>query len=43
MNPSPVLELRNLSIALPAGADRAHAVANISLSVARGETLCLAG
>jgi peptide/nickel transport system ATP-binding protein len=43
MSASPVLEVRGLSIALPEGADRRHAVSNVSFSVARGETLCLAG
>ena len=37
------LELRNLSISLPAGADRAQAVSNVSFAVERGEILCLVG
>jgi peptide/nickel transport system ATP-binding protein len=40
---SPVLELNGLSINLPAGADRARAVSNVSLSVGRGEIVCLVG
>jgi peptide/nickel transport system ATP-binding protein len=40
---SAVLELDALSIALPAGADRKHAVAGVSLSVGRGEIVCLVG
>ncbi|MDH4189195.1 MAG: ABC transporter ATP-binding protein [Betaproteobacteria bacterium] len=43
MSDSQVLELRNLGIALPAHADRSHAVKGVSLRVARGETLCLVG
>jgi len=39
----PVLELRNLSIGLPAGGDRVNAVSNVSLSVAPGEIVCLVG
>jgi len=38
-----VLDIRELSIALPQGADRAHAVSNVSLSVGRGEIVCLVG
>jgi peptide/nickel transport system ATP-binding protein len=38
-----ILELSNLSIALPAGGDRALAVSDVSLSVASGEILCLVG
>ena len=38
-----VLEIRNLSIALPRGADRSHAVGNVNLSVNRGEIVCLVG
>jgi peptide/nickel transport system ATP-binding protein len=37
------LEVRNLSIALPPGADRAEAVSDVSFSVERGEILCLVG
>jgi peptide/nickel transport system ATP-binding protein len=39
----PVLQIRNLSIALPADADRRLAVSDVSLSVASGEILCLVG
>jgi len=38
-----VLEVRDLSIALPAGADRAEAVRRVSFTVARGEIVCLVG
>ena len=40
---SAVLEIRNLTIALPRGGDRVDAVAGVSLSVARGEIVCLVG
>ena len=39
----PVLEVRNLSVSLPAGADRAHAVENVSFTVSPGEIVCLVG
>jgi len=42
-SPAPVLSLRNLTIALPAGADRDHAVEEVSYDVARGEILCVVG
>jgi peptide/nickel transport system ATP-binding protein len=38
-----VLEVRGLGVALPAGADRKHAVRNISFSVNSGEIVCLLG
>jgi peptide/nickel transport system ATP-binding protein len=38
-----LLEIENLSIALPPGADRAAALASVSLSLAEGETLCVVG
>src|SRR5690606_16160635 len=41
--PAPVLEVRNLTIGLPAGADRPHAVQNISFRVEPGKILCLVG
>ncbi|MDB5361107.1 MAG: transporter related [Rhodospirillales bacterium] len=40
---SAVLEIRDLNIRLPPGADRALAVEDLSLSVAPGETVCLVG
>lgn len=40
---TPVLEIRDLTIALPKGADRPYAVKNVSLSVNRGEILCIVG
>jgi peptide/nickel transport system ATP-binding protein len=39
----PVLQIENLSIALPPDADRPLAVSGVSLSVAPGEILCLVG
>src|SRR4249920_2038023 len=39
----PVLEVRNLSVALPAGADRVHAVEKVSFTVSPGEIVCLVG
>jgi len=40
---APVLEVRDLSIALPRGSDRPHAVSQVSFSVAPGEIVCLVG
>ena len=40
---TPVLEVRDLSIALPPGAERAAAVSRVSFSVDRGEIVCLVG
>ncbi len=39
----PVLELENLTIALPPGADRANAVTDVSLELRAGEVTCLIG
>ena len=39
----PLLEIRNLSIALPVGADRADAVSDISFTLSAGEILCIVG
>ena len=38
-----VLQINNLSVALPKGADRSHAIEQISLSIQRGKTLCVVG
>jgi peptide/nickel transport system ATP-binding protein len=43
MNPTPVLEVRGLTIGLPSGGDRATAVREVSFTVGRGEILCLVG
>ncbi|MEO1680763.1 MAG: ABC transporter ATP-binding protein [Pseudomonadota bacterium] len=40
---APILEIRNLSIALPRGGDRTHAVQDVSLKLHRGEILCVVG
>ena len=40
---APVLQIDNLSLALPAMADRPFAIQNLSLSIAPGETLCVVG
>jgi peptide/nickel transport system ATP-binding protein len=39
----PVLEVQDLTIALPAGGDRRSAVQKVSFTVGAGETLCLVG
>ncbi len=39
----PILALSDVTIALPQGSDRAHAVRNLSLRVAAGECVCLVG
>ncbi|MEZ5729189.1 MAG: ABC transporter ATP-binding protein [Burkholderiaceae bacterium] len=40
---APVLEVTDLTIGLPKGGDRAHAVEAVSFEVRRGEILCLVG
>src|SRR5882724_10824685 len=42
-NPQPVLEVRDLSVALPRGGDRDFAVDKVSFTVNRGEIVCLVG
>ncbi|WP_397452987.1 dipeptide ABC transporter ATP-binding protein [Pseudomonas sp. NA-150] len=42
-NPQQVLRVQGLSIELPAGADRNHAVHDISFDVRKGEILCVIG
>ncbi|KRE20561.1 microcin ABC transporter ATP-binding protein [Bosea sp. Root483D1] len=39
----PVLSIRDLSVALPGGGDRAHAIRDVGFEVRRGETLCIVG
>jgi peptide/nickel transport system ATP-binding protein len=39
----PLLAVENLSIALPGGADRAHAVEDVSFTVGANEIVCLVG
>lgn len=41
--PTPILEINNLSIELPEGADRRFAVEKASLTLNRGEILCVVG
>ena len=43
MADQPILEVKGVTIALPAGSDRATAVRNVSFTVGRGEILCLVG
>ncbi|MBV6754335.1 ABC transporter ATP-binding protein [Pseudomonas chlororaphis] len=40
---TPLLSIERLRIALPAGADRSHALYDLSLSLVAGECLCLVG
>jgi peptide/nickel transport system ATP-binding protein len=40
---APVLSIEGLTVALPPGADRAHAVEDVSLSIRPGEILCVVG
>jgi peptide/nickel transport system ATP-binding protein len=40
---TPVLDIRDLTVALPRGADRVHAVEGVDLTVDRGEIVCLVG
>ena len=40
---TPVLEVRDLAVTLPAGGERKHAVAGVDVAVAPGEILCLVG
>jgi len=40
---APILEVHDLSIALPSGGDRATAVQKVSFTVGRGEIVCLVG
>jgi len=40
---TPVLEIRNLTVTLPRGGDRVHAVEGVDLTVDRGEIVCLVG
>lgn len=43
MSASPLLDIRNLSVKLPAGAERAHAVEEVSFSLHNNEILCVVG
>ena len=39
----PVLDVQGLTVRLPSGADRTHAVENVSFAVASGEIVCVVG
>ena len=39
----PLLQIRNLSVALPPGGDRAFAVRDVSIDVPAGQTVCVVG
>ncbi|MEP6558187.1 MAG: ABC transporter ATP-binding protein [Burkholderiales bacterium] len=43
MADGPVLQLDALSVRLPPGAERSHAIADVSFSLSRNEILCLVG
>jgi peptide/nickel transport system ATP-binding protein len=43
MSDAPVLSLDKLSVRLPKGADRSHALKDVSLSIASNEILCIVG
>ena len=40
---TPALDVRALSVALPQGAERRHAVRDASVAVDRGQIVCLVG
>jgi peptide/nickel transport system ATP-binding protein len=40
---APILSVKNLTISLPKGADRGHAVSNVSFDLLQGEILCIVG
>ncbi|TCQ05283.1 peptide/nickel transport system ATP-binding protein [Rhizobium sp. PP-F2F-G36] len=41
--PSPLVSIENIDIALPAGSDRKFAVSGATISIDRGEVLCIVG
>ena len=43
MTAAPVLEIKNLQIALPKGADRPYALQDLTLTINPGEIVCLVG
>ena len=43
MSDPTLLSLERLSVRLPRGADRAHALSDVSLSIAANEILCVVG
>ncbi|WP_413814170.1 ABC transporter ATP-binding protein [Aureimonas sp. Leaf427] len=42
-SPTPLLRVENLTVALPGGMDRRHAVENVSFELMAGEILCIIG
>jgi peptide/nickel transport system ATP-binding protein len=40
---APALRIEGLTVRLPSGADRSHAVSDVSLEVRQGELMCLVG
>jgi len=42
-NQPPLLSVQDMTIALPKGADRSHAVKGVSFDLSPGEILCIAG
>lgn len=43
MTAAPILEIKNLQIALPKGADRPYALQDLTLTINPGEIVCLVG
>ena len=43
MSSAPVLEIKGLTVRLPEGADREFAIQDVSLSVGKGEIVCIVG
>ncbi|MBO0904990.1 dipeptide ABC transporter ATP-binding protein [Jiella sonneratiae] len=43
LDPSPILSIRDLSVALPEGGDRPHAVTGLSIDVRPREIVCIVG
>ena len=43
MSDAPLLSVRGLTVRLPRGADRAHAVEDVSMDLRAGEILCVVG
>jgi peptide/nickel transport system ATP-binding protein len=39
----PIIDIRNLTVALPRGGDRGHAVSGVSFTVGEGEIVCVVG
>ncbi|WP_321789861.1 ABC transporter ATP-binding protein [Paraburkholderia sp. J94] len=43
MSAAPLLDIDGLTLALPPGAERAHAIRDVSLTIGAGEVLCVVG